>query len=37
MKNFPKTIMEFEKNLNTEEACRQYLFNLRWPDCFRCP
>ena len=29
--------MEFEKNFNTEEACRQYLFNLRWPDGFRCP
>jgi len=29
--------MEFEKNFNTEEACRKYLFNLRWPDGFRCP
>ncbi|MBE3036539.1 MAG: transposase [Candidatus Atribacteria bacterium] len=29
--------MEFDKNFNTEEACRQYLFNLRWPDCFTCP
>lgn len=37
MKNYPKTIMEFENNFNTEEACRQYLFNLRWPDGFRCP
>jgi len=37
MKNYPKTIMEFEKNFSTEEACRQYLFNLRWPDGFRCP
>jgi len=37
MKDYPKTIMEFEKNFNTEEACRQYLFNLRWPDGFKCP
>jgi len=29
--------MEFEKNFNTEEACRGYLFNLRWPDGFKCP
>jgi len=29
--------MEFEKDFNTEEACSQYLFNLRWPDGFRCP
>ena len=29
--------MEFEKNFNTEEACSQYLFKLRWPDGFMCP
>jgi transposase-like protein len=37
MKDHPKTIMEFEKNFTTEEACQRYLFNLRWPDGFRCP
>ena len=21
----------------TEEACREYLVQLRWPDGFRCP
>ena len=29
--------MEFEKKFNTEEACRDYLFKLRWPDGFQCP
>ena len=37
MEKYPKTIMEFEKNFSTEEACQRYLFNLRWPDGFRCP
>ncbi len=29
--------MEFEKRFSTEEACRDYLFQLRWPEGFRCP
>lgn len=29
--------MEFEKRFNSEQECRQYLFNLRWPDGFKCP
>ena len=29
--------MEFEKRFNSEKACREYLFQLRWPDGFRCP
>ena len=29
--------MEFEARFATEEACREYLFRLRWPDGFRCP
>lgn len=29
--------MEFEKQFNSEEACREYLFNIRWPDGFQCP
>ena len=37
MKDYPKTIMEFEKNFSTEEACQRYLFKLRWPDGFKCP
>ena len=29
--------MEFEARFASEEDCRQYLFQLRWPDGFRCP
>lgn len=29
--------MEFEQQFASEEACREYLFQLRWPDGFRCP
>lgn len=35
--NYPKTLMELEKRFSTEEACREYLFALRWPDGFVCP
>jgi len=28
---------EFENRFNTEEACRDYLFLLRWPNGFICP
>jgi transposase-like protein len=37
MENFPKTILEFEKRFDSEEACLQYLFELRWPNGFQCP
>ena len=29
--------MELERRFSTEDACRQYLFGLRWPDGFVCP
>lgn len=29
--------MELERRFATEEACRQYLLELRWPSGFRCP
>jgi transposase-like protein len=29
--------MELESNFATEEACRAYLVQLRWPAGFRCP
>lgn len=35
--DYPKTLMELERRFSTEEACRQYLFGLRWPDGFVCP
>lgn len=28
---------EFEAQFGTEELCRQYLYNVRWPDGFVCP
>lgn len=31
------TFDEFVKSFSTEEQCRDYLFNLRWPNGFRCP
>jgi transposase-like protein len=35
--NHPRTLMEFEERFKTEQACRDYLFDLRWPDGFKCP
>jgi len=37
MEDYPKTLMEFESRFSTEEACRDYLFQLRWPEGFWCP
>jgi transposase-like protein len=35
--DYPKTILELERRFSTDEACREYLFELRWPDGFVCP
>jgi transposase-like protein len=35
-KAFPGTLLEFEHWFRTDEACREYLARLRWPDGFRC-
>ena len=37
MDEFPRNISELEARFSSEEACRAYLFRLRWPDGFRCP
>jgi len=37
MEDYPKTLLEFEERFGTEEACREYLFKLRWPEGFCCP
>lgn len=37
MEDYPKTITEFEDRFSTEESCRRYLYQLRWPEGFRCP
>ncbi len=30
-------IMDFMKRFGTEDACREYLYQLRWPEGFVCP
>ncbi len=37
MEDYPETLMEFENRFSTDEDCRNYLFNLRWPTGFHCP
>jgi len=37
MEDYPKNLSELERRFSTEEACRAYLYALRWPDGFRCP
>ena len=36
MEDYPRTLMDFEQRFATDEACRDYLFRLRWPDGFVC-
>ncbi len=39
MLGYPNTVLDFEERFATEEACRQYLLRLRWPEgisCLRC-
>ena len=35
--DYPRTALELERRFSDEEACRRYLFALRWPDGFVCP
>lgn len=37
MEDYPRDVGEFERRFASEEACRAYLVQLRWPDGFRCP
>lgn len=37
MEDYPRNLLEFEKRFSTEEFCRQYFMELRWPDGFQCP
>jgi transposase-like protein len=34
--HYPKTWLELERQFGTEDACRQYLAQLRWPAGFIC-
>ena len=37
MEDYPRDLLEFEARFASEEACRDYLSALRWPEGFRCP
>ena len=37
MEDYPRNLSEFEVRFASEDACREYLRQLRWPDGFRCP
>jgi transposase-like protein len=37
MEDYPKNLSELEKRFATEQACKDYLFCLRWPDGYKCP
>jgi transposase-like protein len=37
MPDFPTSLPEFQRRFPDEDACAQYLFELRWPEGFRCP
>jgi len=34
---FPLSLRDLEERFRTEADCRAYLWDLRWPDGFRCP
>lgn len=35
--DYPRTLQAFEKRFADEEACRQYLLAMRWPEGWSCP
>src|SRR5712692_1276856 len=37
VKEYPRDLPEFERMFPTDDACRRYLGQLRWPEGFRCP
>jgi transposase-like protein len=37
MEDYPQNQLEFAERFFTEEACRAYLFSMRWPNGFQCP
>ena len=37
MSEYPRTALELHDWFPTEQACRDYLVRLRWPDGVRCP
>jgi transposase-like protein len=37
MEDYPINLMDFDARFHSEEACREYLAKIRWPDGFFCP
>ena len=37
MEEYPANTLEFEEQFATEQACRDYLWRIRFPDGFSCP
>lgn len=37
MGDYPRNQTEFEQWFASEDACREYIFQLRWPNGFQCP
>jgi transposase-like protein len=37
MDRFPTSMLEFQRQFGSEEACARYLTDLRWPEGFVCP
>jgi transposase-like protein len=37
LKDFPKTMLDFERRFAGEGACRDYLWSVKWPHGFICP
>ena len=37
MEDYPRSLKELKSRFQTEEACLDYLFQIRWPEGFICP
>ena len=37
MEDYPHDQLEFADRFSSEDACRAYLFEMRWPHGFKCP
>ena len=35
--DYPRTFNEFERFFESEDACREYLTRIRWPNGYECP
>lgn len=36
-KQIPTTLFEFQNQFNSEEACHNHLYMMKWPNGFQCP